>query len=245
MFKKRKNTKIPKTIRARVSRSRLGGMRERKALLDHEDRFVPTEFENPVSSFARILDARVFPATPFAIALFLFPSELPTKRFPICTSIFSLHSLGYYTPQRAPRIFPLVYAEKSTLHARWRSLLLLLLPSAVFSTGFPRREDGRANSFKSRCGSGNSANPLRIHRAPLANSSLAPNVFLFAHPFTAYRARSSSTLLSRSSLPFLSSFSSYFTAASHRTLQPAFRLSCSPFSIATRFRISRKCFRAS
>lgn len=29
-----------------------------------------------------------------------------------------------------------------------------------------------ANSFKSRCGPGNSANPLRIHRAPLANSSL-------------------------------------------------------------------------
>lgn len=64
----------------------------------------------------------------------------------------------------------------------------LLLPRQSFH-GFLRREDGRANSFKSRCGAGNSANPLRIHRAPLANSSLAPNIFLSAHPFTAHPAR--------------------------------------------------------
>lgn len=69
------------------------------------------------------------------------------------------------------------------------------------STGFLRREDGRANSFKSRCGAGNSANPLRIHRAPLANSSLAPNIFLSAHPFTAHRARARTIVFS--SLAFL------------------------------------------
>lgn len=101
-----------------------------------------------------------------------------------------------------------------------RSVDSLLLPRQSLY-GFPRREDGRANSFKSRCGAGNSANPLRIHRAPLANSSLAPNIFLSAHPFTAHRSRArerSSSTLSRPS-----SFSSYFVL-SHRTLQPAFRL---------------------
>lgn len=94
----------------------------------------------------------------------------------------------------------------------------LLLSRQSFH-GFLRREDGRANSFKSRCGAGNSANPLRIHRAPLANSSLAPNIFLSAHPFTAHRARERSS----SALSLSSSSSSYFVL-SHRTLQPAFKL---------------------
>lgn len=43
--------------------------------------------------------------------------------------------------------------------------------SLGLSTAFPSRGAGLANSFKSRCGPGNSTNPLRIHRAPLANSS--------------------------------------------------------------------------
>lgn len=134
---------------------------------------------------------------------------------------------------------------------RWRRRCCFL----GFFHGFPRREDRRANSFKSRCGSGNSANPLRIHRAPLANSSLASNVFLSAHPFTVHNARANTRLRFSSLLSifppslflssffvlilfFLPSFSSYF-ALSHRTLQPAFRLLRRPF-LAIRLRISRE-----
>lgn len=177
------------------------------------------EFENLVSSFKDSpLAARIFcggyPFCRLSLFLSFSPSRLTSdERLPICTSIFSLHSLGYYTPQRAPRIFPLAYARRR---------LSPLLSRQSFH-GFLRREDGRANSFKSRCGAGNSANPLRIHRAPLANSSLAPNIFLSAHPFTAHPASASTPTIFFGSLAFLFSSSSYFVL-SHRTLQPAFKL---------------------
>lgn len=110
----------------------------------------------------------------------------------------------------------------------------LLLPRQSFH-GFLRREDGRANSFKSRCGAGNSANPLRIHRAPLANSSLAPNIFLSAHPFTAHPARANDRLrLSR--FPPLPHPISCFPIGPFSQLSN----SCRPF-LATRLRILRKC----
>lgn len=115
---------------------------------------------------------------------------------------------------------------------RWRRRCCFL----GFFHGFPRREDRRANSFKSRCGPGNSANPLRIHRAPLANSSLASNVFLSAHPFTVHNARANTRLRFSSllsifplSLSFAlrSSFSFSFSClASH----PISRSPIGPFS---------------
>lgn len=116
-----------------------------------------------------------------------------------------------------------------------RGVNSLLLPRQSFY-GFPRREDGRANSFKSRCGARNSANPLRIHRAPLANSSLAPNIFLSAHPFTAHRARVNDRLrLSR--FPLLPHPISCFPIGPFSQLSD----SCRPF-LATRLRIFAQMF---
>lgn len=177
-------------------------------------------------------------ATSFALLFFSLPrlSQLSDERFPICTSIFSLHSLGYYTPQRVPRILPLGWRGIDSLE-----LASLLLPWQS-SHSFLRRVDGRANSFKSRCGPKNSANPLRIHRAPLANSSLAPNVFLSAYPFTAHRARARlRLLLSVSFYSALLLFSPFSHPISYTPIGPFSQLSdsCRPF-LATRFRISRK-----
>lgn len=154
-------------------------------------------------------------ATPFAgrpFSLFLAPdfrrafSYLHFHLLPAFLRVLHAPACTTYLPSRL--------REASTrLLAR-----SLLLPRQSFYS-FPRREDGRANSFKSRCGPGNSANPLRIHRAPLANSSLAPNVFLSAHPFTAHRARARA----RARMIVFGSFASLLFPS---LLHP---ISCSPF----------------
>lgn len=56
-------------------------------------------------------------------------------------------------------------------------------PLLALCRGFPDSRLARTRSNPDAA-QGNSTNPLRIHRAPLANSSLAPNVFLSALPFT-------------------------------------------------------------
>lgn len=185
------------------------------ALLGHKYRFV-LEFQNLASSFkASLPAARIFcGGYPFYWCPFFSFSlaRLPTNAFlsVLPSSLCILWGITRPSVHHVSSLSPM------------RGVDSLLLPRQSFH-GFLSREDGRANSFKSRCGTGNSANPLRIHRAPLANSSLAPNIFLSAHPFTAHRARARAR--ERSSLALsLSSFSSSYFVLSHRTLQPAFKL---------------------
>lgn len=109
--------------------------------------------------FYRRSFSRVFPSLPFSP----FPSpfhhaETALSMLPSC-----LHSLGYYSDGRSTIFLPKLLREVDAF-----SLFLSL--SLVSLDGESR--GWAANSFKSRCGPGNSANPLRIHRAPLANSSL-------------------------------------------------------------------------
>lgn len=129
-----------------------------------------------------------------------------------------------HAPQRAPRIFPLAYARR-----RLAAASSAVLPRLSTSRGW-------ANSFKSRCGAGNSANPLRIHRAPLANSSLAPNIFLSAHPFTAHPAHANDRLRLSRFPPLPPHPISCFPIGPFSQLSN----SCRPF-LATRLRILRKC----
>ena len=83
-------------------------------------------------------------------------AETALSMLPSC-----LHSLGYYSDGRSTIFLPKLLREVDAF-----SLSLSLVSLDGESRG------RAANSFKSRCGPGNSANPLRIHRAPLANSSL-------------------------------------------------------------------------
>lgn len=190
------------------------------ALLGHKYHFVPAEFENLVSSFKDSpLAARIFcGGYPFCRSPFF---SLPLARLPTSAFLSVLPS-SLCIPWGITR--PSVHHVSSL--SPTRGVDSLLLPRQSFH-GFLRREDGRANSFKSRCGAGNSANPLRIHRAPLANSSLAPNIFLSAHPFTAHRARARANdrlRLSRFSLLFLILFRAFPSdpSASFQTLVDPF-----------------------
>lgn len=192
-------------------------------LLDRKHHLDLAESENPVSSSARIHPSLEFPSV---------EPHHPLLPLPL-SSFFSLFLALDSRPALSYLYFHLLCIPwgitRPSVHHVSPSLRLLRVKStcsvvAVASLGsfygFPRRENGRANSFKSRCGPGNSANPLRIHRAPLANSSLAPNIFLSArHPFTRSHF---STALSSSPTHF-STTSSYFVL-SHRTLRQAFRL---------------------
>lgn len=208
------------------------------ALLDHKCHFVLAEFENLVSSLARIhLSPLEFSAArrgsarrgghPFCRSPFF---SLPRARLPTSAFLSVLPS-SLCIPWGITR--PSVHHVSSL--SLTRGVNSLLLPRQSFY-GFPRREDGRANSFKSRCGARNSANPLRIHRAPLANSSLAPNIFLSAHPFTAHRARVNDRLrLSR--FPLLPHPISCFPIGPFSQLSD----SCRPF-LATRLRIFAQMF---
>lgn len=135
------------------------------ALLDHKCHFVLAEFENLVSSLARIhLSPLEFSAARLGaarrppllpISLFLSPSRSTSdERFPICTSIFSLHSLGYYTPQRAPRIFPLAYTRRQ-LAAASSAVLLRLSTSRGWASELVqipmRRQEQRKPITDSSC----------------------------------------------------------------------------------------------
>lgn len=100
--------------------------------------FRSIEFESRVSFSARIhpplelefpRGGHLFRRCFFSISLV---SQLSDERFPICTSIFSLHSLGYYTPQRVPRIFPLGWRGVDSLELAVAVASLAVLPQ--FST---------------------------------------------------------------------------------------------------------------
>lgn len=155
---------------------------------------VPAEFENSISCFLQEFASRI-------------PLEFPHDGHPFChhhSLSLSLSFLRVYLPTSAflsalpsslciprgitrPNVHRVSFppsTRKVDSHAGGRCCFL-----GGPSTAFRSARLGESNSFKSRCGPWNSANPLRIHRAPLANSSLAPNIFLSAHPFTAYRAR--------------------------------------------------------
>lgn len=93
------------------------------------------------------------------------PGRSPTRKEPLSILPSPLHSLGYYSDGRST-----IFLGKLLRGVDGCSRCL----SLGLSTAFPSRGwrgAGLANSFKSRCGPGNSTNPLRIHRAPLANSS--------------------------------------------------------------------------